>query len=246
MSAVQEEERNSETNRPIRVLIADDHTLFRQGIAGVLTSYEDLQIIAQVPNDQAALKLAQQEKPDVVLMQVQMPFERSKESLQKMRQISPPPKVVLVTMFEEPRYVRELMNLGASAYVLKSVSVEHLTGAVRAAVFDPEGHHVVVGMPQQMIEAAEGGSEGVLSAREMEILLLVARGLSNHQIARSLSVSEATVKRHLANAYPKMGVSSRSQAVRKALFENWITIEDFTRRKERDVEGEEGIGEGSA
>ena len=221
------QERNGETNRPIRVLLADDHTLFRQGLARLLASYGGLEIIAEVPNDQEALRLAQQEKPDVVVMQVQMPFERSKESILKMSRVSPAPKVILVTMFEEPRYVRELMNLGASAYLLKSVSVEHLTGAVRAAVFDPKGQHVVVGMPQEMIEEAEDGSRGVLSVREMEILLLVARGRSNRQIASALTVSEATVKRHLANAYPKMDVSSRGEAVRQALFENWITIQDI-------------------
>jgi DNA-binding NarL/FixJ family response regulator len=221
------QEGNGERNRAIRVLLADDHTLFRQGLARLLASYGGLEIIAEVPNDQQALRLAQEENPDVVVMEVQMPFERSKESLLKMSRISPSPKVVLVTMFEEPRYVRELMNLGASAYLLKSVSVEHLTGAVRAAVFDPKGQHVVVGMPQEMIEEAEEGSGGVLSVREMEILILVARGLSNRQIASALTVTETTVKRHLANAYPKMGVASRSEAVRKALFENWITIGDF-------------------
>jgi DNA-binding NarL/FixJ family response regulator len=227
------QERNGETNRPIRVLLADDHTLFRQGLARLLASYGGLEIIAEVPNDQEALRLAQQEKPDVVVMQVQMPFERSKESLLKMSRISPAPKVVIVTMFEEPRYVRELMYLGASAYLLKSVSVEHLTGAVRAAVFDPKGQHVVVGMPQEMIEEVEEGSGGVLSVREMEIMLLVARGLSNRQIAGSLMVSESTVKRHLANTYPKMGVSSRGEAVRQALFENWITIEDINQEQEQ-------------
>jgi DNA-binding NarL/FixJ family response regulator len=226
------QEGNCETDRIIKVLIADDHTLFRQGLAKLLVSYGGLEIIAQVANDQEALRLAQEEKPDVVIMQVQMPFERSKESLLKMSEISPPPKVVLVTMFEEPRYIRELMNLGASAYLLKSVSVEHLTGAVRAAVFDPKGHHVVVGMPQEMIEEVEDGSGGILSVREMEILLLVARGLSNRQIASTLMLSESTVKRHLANAYPKMEVVSRGEAVRKALFENWITIEDITHEQE--------------
>ena len=124
------------TNRPIRVLLADDHTLFRHGLAGLLASYGGSEILAEVPNDREALALAQEMKPDVVIMQVQMPFERSKESLLKMREISPPPKVVVVTMFEEPRYVRELMDLGASAYLVKSASVEHLIGAVRAAVFD--------------------------------------------------------------------------------------------------------------
>src|SRR5918998_2034029 len=225
-------------NDSIRVLLADDHTLFRRGLAELLASHGGLEIIAEVPNDQEALRLAQQEKPDVVIMQVQMPFERAKESLQKMRDISPAPKVVIVTMFEEPRYVRELMKLGASAYLLKSVSVDHLTGAIRAAVFDPEGHHVVVGMPREMIEEVEDGTGSVLSAREMEILLLVARGLSNGQIASSLRISAATVKRHLANAYPKMGVSSSREAVRKALFEEWITIQDITQEDEQ-VEGQE-------
>jgi DNA-binding NarL/FixJ family response regulator len=234
------QEEEPKTKPPIRVLVADDHTLFRRGIAGVLTSYGGLEVVAEVPNDQEALRLAQQEKPDVVLMQVQMPFERSKESLLKLREMSPAPKVVLVTMFEEPRYVRELMNLGASAYLLKSVSVEHLTGAIRAAVLDPEGNHVVVGMPRRMIEEVEEGSGGVLSVREMEILVLVARGLSNRQIASTLMLAEATVKRHLANAYPKMGVVSRGEAVRKALFENWITIEDVTRREEWEEEDSGG------
>src|SRR5215207_9406696 len=109
-----EQERKSNRS-PIRVLLADDHTLFRQGLAGLLGSYGGLEIVSEVPNDQ--------------------------EALLKMSEISPAPKVVIVTMFEEPHYVRDLMSLGASAYLLKSVSIEHLIGAVRAAVFDPEGHH---------------------------------------------------------------------------------------------------------
>jgi DNA-binding NarL/FixJ family response regulator len=221
---------------PIRILLADDHTLFRRGLAELLASYGDLEIVGEVPNDLQALRLAQQEKPDVVIMQVQIPFERAKETLMKMREISPVPKVVVVTMFEEPRYVRDLMELGASAYLLKSVSVEQLTGAVRAAVLDPEGQNVVVGMPRAMVEEAKDGTGGVLSVREMEILVLVARGLSNRQIASLLTVSEGTVKRHLANAYPKMGVTSSRGAVRKALLEEWITIEDITNQEEEQEE----------
>jgi DNA-binding NarL/FixJ family response regulator len=233
------EEENAKTQRLIRVLLADDHTMFRHGLARLLASYGGLEVVAEVANDQEALALTQQEKPDVVIMQVQMPFERSKETLLKMRRISPAPKVVLVTMFEEPRYVGELMRLGASAYLLKSVSVEHLIGAVRAAVFDPKVHHVVVGMPQEMVEEVEDGSGGVLSVREMEILLLVARGLSNRQIASRLTLSEATIKRHLANTYPKMGVASRGEAVRQALLEDWITIQDITQQQQEDEEQEE-------
>ncbi len=220
------------TSGPIKVLLADDHTLFREGLAGVLASYGGLEVVGEVPNDGAALALAQEKKPDVVIMQVQIPFERAKESLLKMREISPEPKVIIVTMFENPRYVRELMNLGTSAYLVKSASVEYLIGAVRAAVFDPKGENVVVGMPLEMLEEARDGSGGVLSAREMEVLLLAARGLSNRQMASSLGLSEATVKRHLANVYPKMGVRSRGEAVREALYEGWITIQEVTREDE--------------
>jgi ATP/maltotriose-dependent transcriptional regulator MalT len=90
--------------------------------------------------------------------------------------------------------------------------------------------NAVVGMPRQMLEGTEEGVESVLSARELEILLLAARGLSNTQIASSLVISEATVKRHLANIYPKMGVVSRGEATREALVRDWITIEDVTER----------------
>jgi DNA-binding NarL/FixJ family response regulator len=98
---------------------------------------------------------------------------------------------------------------------------------LRAAVFDPKGKNVVVGMPRTMLEEAKARPGGVLSARETEILVLLSRGLSNRQVASTLHLSEATVKRHLANVYPKMGVSSRGEAVRKALSEAWITVRDI-------------------
>jgi DNA-binding NarL/FixJ family response regulator len=217
-------------NGPIRVLLADDHTMFRQGLARILASYGGLEVIAEVPNDGEALKLAHELSPEVVIMQVQMPFERAKQTLKAMRAFPDPPKVVIVTMFESPRYVRGLTGVGASAYMLKTSSAEHLVAAVRAAVLDPTSENAVVGMPRSMLEGTEDGAESVLTARELEILILAARGLSNHQIASSLYRSEGTVKRHLANIYPKMGVGSRGQASKEALLRDWITIEDVTER----------------
>jgi DNA-binding NarL/FixJ family response regulator len=213
---------------PIKVLLADDHTMFREGLAGLLASYGGMEVVSSTPNGEEAVTLVQRTRPDVVLMQVQMPFERARDILIRMRAVSPPPKVVIVTMFESPRYLRELMNLGASAYLIKSASTQHLIGAIRAAVFDPKGENVVVGMPRGMLEEAKKGSEGVLSARELEILLLAARGLSNREISEKLHLAEATIRRHLANTYSKMEVSSRGEATRKALQEEWITVSDVT------------------
>jgi DNA-binding NarL/FixJ family response regulator len=217
----------------IRALLADDHTMFRQGLATLLASYEDVEVVAETTNDKGVVALAREKKPDVVIMEVQMPPERAKENLKRLREVSPPPKVIIVTMFEDSRYVRELMSVGASAYLVKTSSVGHLLAAIRTAVLDPEAENVVVGMPREMLEKTGDGSDGTVSARELEILLLAARGLSNRQIATKLTVAEATVKRHLANTYSKMGVGSRSEAVRKALSEEWITIHEITQHDQK-------------
>ena len=208
------------------MLLADDHTMFRQGLAGILAAHGGMEVVAEVPNDGEALRLARDLRPDVVITEVRMPFERARETLEAMRSFPDPPKVVVCTMFESPRYVRGLAEAGASAYLLKSDSVEDLAAAVRAAILDPEGGDVVMGMIHSMLEATDEDVEGALSARELEIVLLAARGLSNGRIASSLHISEATVKRHLANVYEKMGVGSRGEAAREALTRDWIAIEE--------------------
>ena len=214
-------------NAPVRVLLADDHTMFRQGLAGILAAYGGMEVVAEVPNDEEALTLARKLRPDVVVMQVQMPVVRALETLEAMRSFPDPPKVVIVTMLESPRYVRGLTEVGASAYLLKTASADHLIAAVRAAVLDPDGGDAVVGMPRSLLEEGGEGAEGVLSARELEILLLASRGLSNGRIASLLHIADATVKRHLANVYEKMGVRSRGEAAREALSRDWITIEEI-------------------
>jgi DNA-binding NarL/FixJ family response regulator len=222
------------TKGAIKVVLADDRTLFRQGLAGLLASYGGIELAGQTENEQDAIALVRKHNPNVVIMQVQLPIERAKKALKQLRKLSPPPKVVLVAMFDDPSYVQEFLKLGVSAYLLKSSSIEQLIGAIRAATLDPTGENVIVGIPRGTLAQVKDGSGGVLSAREMEILLLVARGLSNHQIALRISLSASTVKRHLSNAYEKMNVHSRGAATRKALSENWITIREVT----EDEEGE--------
>lgn len=223
-------------NRPTRVLLADDHTMFREGLAGLLASYGGLEVVAGVPNEARVPGLARELAPDVLIMQVQRPLERAKQTLKEIRSFPNPPKIVIVTMFEDPTEMRDLLRLGASAYILKSSSSGQLMGVIQAAVFDPKGENVVVGMPREVleeVEEAEGDpAGGLLSARELEILLLASRGLSNQQIASRVHLAEGTVKRHLANIYQKMGVGSRFEAARKALQREWITITDITDEEE--------------
>src|SRR4051812_11605430 len=160
---------------PVKVLLADDHTMFREGLTQSLTSYGGIEVVGEGPNDEAALILAQEKNPDVVIMQVQIPFQRARQTLLKMRQIRPPPKVIIVTMFEQPNHLRELLDLGIRAYLLKSISVEELVGTIRAAALDPNGENAIISLPRQLLEKGENEPTGVLSSREMEILLLAAQ-----------------------------------------------------------------------
>jgi DNA-binding NarL/FixJ family response regulator len=215
--------------RPIRVLLADDHTMFRQGLKEMLTTDEGIEVVGEAENGEETLELAGEMLPDVLILDVDMPVMGAREVLERLTGISPMPRVVIATMYDDPRLVRELLGLGASAYLVKSASLEELLAAVHAAAKDPEEpqyENVVLVLPRETLEKVESGTDEKFSARELEILLLVARGMSNRQIAQALMLSEATVKRHLANLYPKMGVNSRGEATRKALLEGYISTRE--------------------
>ena len=219
-----------EDSKRIRVLLADDHTMFRQGLKEMLSTDGEIEIVGEADNGRDAVALARERKPDVVVLDVEMPVMGAAEAMEMMLGITPRPRILIVTMFDNPRLVRELLAQGASGYLVKSASLEELLAAVRAAAqspLGPRGENVILAVPRGVLERVEGRSEEAPSGRELEILLLAARGLSNRQIAASLSLSEATVKRHLANLYAKMKVSSRSEATRKALYDGWFTARDL-------------------
>jgi DNA-binding NarL/FixJ family response regulator len=220
-----------QVNGPIRVLLADDHTMFRQGLREMLSTDEGIEIVGEADNGREAVTLARGTSPDVVLLDVEMPVMGASEAMDAMLELSPPPRILIVTMFDNPRLVRELLARGASGYLVKSASLEELLTAVRAVAQSPTGqggHNVILAVPREVLQRVENRSEDEPSGRELEILLLAARGLSNRQISASLSLSEATVKRHLANLYAKMDVGSRGEATRKALSEGWFTARDVT------------------
>jgi DNA-binding NarL/FixJ family response regulator len=212
----------------IRVLLADDHAMFRQGIREMLSTDEGIEVVGEAQNGQEAVTLARKLRPDVVLLDVEMPVMGAKQAMESMLESLPLPRVVIVTMYDDPRLVRELIGLGAVAYLVKSATMEELHAAVHTAAnspIGPRGDEVIVASPSTFRNPAEAVG---LSERELEVLLMVARGMSNQQIATSLHLSEATIKRHLANIYPRIGVSSRGEAVRKALSERWISARDIT------------------
>src|SRR5829696_3260603 len=230
--AAAEGEKQGTQRRPVRVLLADDHSMFREGLAGMLASSyaEEVEVVGKTDTGEEAVALAQKVSPDVVIMQVDEKLETAKETLSQILLVdsTSPPKLIILTMFEEPRILREVMKLGPNTFV-KSASVEELLSAMRTTVGDPTGENVVMVMPQGALEASEDGAgQDVLTKRELEVLVLAARGMNNRQIAHHLGLTAGPVKRHLANIYPKMGVSSRGEAVRKALGNEWLTVHETT------------------
>jgi len=217
----------------VRVLLADDHRMFREGLAAMLASsyMDEVEVVGKTDTGEEAVALAQKERPDVVIMQVDEDLEKAKNTLSQilLEDLTTSPKVIILTMFENPRILREVMKLGPNTFVHKSASVEELFSALHTTLDDPTGENVVMVMPQMVLEESEDGAGAdVLTKRELEVLVLVARGMSNRKIAGYLSLSEGTVKRHLANIYPKLDVNSRGEAMRKALDNEWLTIHEIT------------------
>jgi DNA-binding NarL/FixJ family response regulator len=225
----------------VRVILVDDHTMFREGIASVLTSRGgEVEVVGQAPNDSDAIDLIERLEPDVVITEVEHHLKRAEEILSSMRLASPNSRIVVLTMFDNLHYVRALSRLGIDAYVHKSSSVEELLATVSALSREPGRGNVVVSMPRGSLERIGDGHEGVISDRELEVIVLVARGFSNRQVATQLHISEATVKRHLANIYEKIGVGSRGDAVRTALTEQWIGFHEVV---SADSDGHDGSGD---
>jgi DNA-binding NarL/FixJ family response regulator len=219
-----------EPKMAIRVHLADDHTLFREGLEAILASRGGgIDVVGQSSTGgEDALALIEENKPDVVIAQIDADLNTAREVLLRIRSSSPDSRIVVLTIFDNLRYAQALSKLGIDAYIHKSSSADELMATIDALMREPDGENVVISMPRGSLERMDEGPMGELSERETEILVHVARGLSNYQIAHELNLAEATVKRHLANIYQKVGVRSRSEATRMALQEMWIGISEIT------------------
>lgn len=212
----------------VRVHLADDHTMFREGLAAILHSHEGVEVVGQSGTGEDAVAMVGCLEPDVVITQLEMRLEEAKEILSRLRSASPGAKIVVLTMLDNLHYMRALSKLQIAAYLHKSSSAEDLIAIVDALGRAPAGQDAVVCIPRDMLQRLGEGPAGGLSEREMEVLVLAARGLSNGRIASSLHLSESTVRRHLANIYQKVGVNSRTEAVRTAIMEQWIGLHEIT------------------
>lgn len=193
----------------IRVLVVDDHAMVREGLAAVLAADGDIDVVGQAADGRAALDLAEAVTPDVVLMDLSMPVMDGVEATGAMLDIAPAARIVILTSFSDRARVRQALAAGAVGFQLKDAEPGELRAAVRAAA---AGHVPLDPRVAQAVLPDRTESGPQLSAREREVLLLAADGLANKQIARSLGITERTVKAHLGSVFRRIGVADRTSA----------------------------------
>jgi len=201
--------------RPIRLLVADDHPVVRDGLRAMLATQPDMELVGEAATGTEAVELARALRPDVVLMDLQMPKLDGPAAIATLREQAPEVRVLVLTTFGTDADITRAVDAGATGYLLKDAPREQLFGAIRAAA---RGEAVLSpSVATRVLGRMRAPAEEALSPRELEILGAVARGLSNKDIGRQLYVSEATVKTHLLRVFSKLGVDDRTAAVTVAL-----------------------------
>ncbi|MES9542854.1 MULTISPECIES: response regulator transcription factor [unclassified Actinomadura] len=199
----------------ITVVVVDDHDLFREGLKEILHASGDIEVVGEAGDSASAVAVVGQRRPQVVLLDIEIPGEEVTQTVRRMHEASPESQVIILSMYEGPHFLRSLLRAGIRGYLLKSVSREELISMVRGARTGDD--RVLLSVSRASLAQLEGDTApGVLSQREWEVLKLAAEAHSNTQIARRLGLTEGTVKRHLSNIYGKLGAVSRLDAVNKA------------------------------
>ncbi len=216
----------------IRILIADDHAVVREGTRRVLEQEPDMEVVGEAGDGEEAVNLATSLKPDVAIIDISMPRMDGIEATRQIKATCPSINVLALSAYDDDQFVFSLLEAGAAGYLLKSVRSRELLDAVRA-VYSGESvlHPSIARKVLNRFVSASDKSErkepsGVLSDREMEVLKLAAKGLSNQDIAEKLCLSIRTVQGHLGHIFNKLQVGSRTEAVVRALKEGWVTLDD--------------------
>ena len=206
---------------PLRILVADDHPLFRSGLRGLLAATVETEIVGEASTGEEVIALAEELQPDVIVMDLQMPGVNGIEATRRVVRTSPHVGVLVVTMFEDDRSVFAAMRAGARGYVLKDTDEEKMLRAIRAvgngeAIFSPAIAHRLLSFFAETRHAVPERVFPELTEREREILALIAQGHSNPHIASHLVLSPKTVRNHISNIFSKLQVADRAQAIVRA------------------------------
>jgi len=214
----------------IRILIVDDHEMVRDGLSVMMEREEDFTVVGEAQNGKEAVEMVSELRPDVVLMDLRMPEMDGVEAMRQIRAKQDDVKFLVLTTYDTDEYIFDAIQAGAKGYLLKDASREELFRAVRTvnrgdSLIEPAVvSRVLDRLTELSRRAAQGPDHLALSEREVEVLQLMARGSANKQIAGDLSITESTVKTHVANIFQKLEVSHRTEAVTKAMSQGIIKL----------------------
>lgn len=216
----------------IRILLAEDHAVVRQGTRELLERESDLEVVAEAGDGEEAVQLASSQRPDVAIMDIAMPKLNGIEATRQIKASLPATAVLVLTAYDNDQYIFALLEAGAAGYLLKDVRAEELIKAVRAvhageSVLSPAiARKVINRFAPAASKRAEESVQESLTEREMEVLKLAAKGMTNQEIASELALSVRTVQTHLSNIFGKMQVGSRTEAVLQGLKKGWLVLDD--------------------
>lgn len=211
--------------KPIRVLIVDDHPVVRTGLRGMFETDPGFEVAGEAGDGAGAVELVLTTRPDVVLMDLQMPGVDGVEAITRIRSLPEPPPVLVLTVYDSDAQILRAIEAGASGYLLKDTSREELFAAIKSAITggSPLAPAVATRLMTRLVQVPNAGPEP-LSGRELDVIRRVSLGRSNKEIAYELRISEATVKTHLQHAFEKLGVTDRTSAVTTAIERGFIDL----------------------
>ena len=217
---------------PIRVLVVDDHALFRRGLEMVLAQEPDIEVVGEAGDGAEAVERAEELLPDVVLMDIRMPRRSGIEACTAIKDVVPSAQIIMLTISDEEADLYEAIKAGATGYLLKEISIDEVATAIRAvaggqSLISPSMASKLISEFAQLVKRDDDRQQVPaprLTERELEVLRLVARGMNNRDIARQLFISENTVKNHIRNILEKLQLHSRMEAVVYAVREKLLEI----------------------